>query len=253
MLLCCSIQNTTALQQDPPYFEDTIQLVNDSTLRVQADSSGIYYDIIGDSALAALVRAADIGDFEIYIDDSYYDSWGLFISEIAGRTNAGYDGWQFWVNYPTDDIPMVAADTFVLENGDTLDWFFGGYGFDPESSDMKLLLHIEVVDDTTPPEVTKTTPSKGGFYLLGSKLTTLPLPMAIVFGGITLSTEYSEENTMHRVEFYIDNELLQVDYSAPFEHALTGLGTGSHTMKTIAYDSAQNTNIQETQVLFVSN
>lgn len=254
LFLCCMIQNINAIQQDPPYFEDTITLVHDSTMRVYADSSGTYYDIIGDSALAALIIASELGDFDVFIDDTWYESFdSLLVLKIGDKTNTGDDGWQFWNNYPFGDIPLVGADAYLLEDGDTLDWFFGEYGINPESSDMRISLHIEIVEDFNPPTLKKIIPTSGGIYLLGSKITTIPIPLAIVLGSVNLLAEYEDEYSMHRVSFYVDNELVQTVYTAPYTYNLKGLGTGSHRIKTIAYDSAQNTNTQEVEVLFVSN
>ncbi|MFH1014101.1 MAG: DUF4430 domain-containing protein [Thermoplasmatota archaeon] len=155
-----TISHAFAYHLDPPYFEGEILLTNDSVLRVYADTSSTYYTISGTSALAALDAVSHLADFNYALNDEWVDSFGLFVYTIAGKTNEGYDGWQYWVNYPHEDIPMVSAENYALEPGDTIDWFYGGYGINPDSSEMDIRLHITIQEDTTPPIIDSMAPKK---------------------------------------------------------------------------------------------
>ena len=164
--------HTMAFSVDPPFFDDDVSLYRDSLVRLQAES-GVYYNISGTSALAALNEAAIIGGFEYEISDEWIGSFGLFLSEVEGRGNEGYDGWQFWVNYPDEDIPMAAAENYELENGDLVDWYYGGYGINPDDSIMDIKIHVQIEEDTSYPSIDITIPKRGGIYLQGRELSNI--------------------------------------------------------------------------------
>jgi hypothetical protein len=242
-----------AFSIDPPFFDDEVSLYRDSMVRLQAES-GVYYNISGTSALAALDAASIIGDFEYEISDEWIDSFGLFLSEVEGKGNEGYDGWQFWVNYPDEDIPMAAAENYELENGDIVDWYYGGYGINPDDSIMDIKIHIQIEEDTSYPSIDITIPKRGGIYLQGRELAVLPLSYAIVLGELNMKATASDAQTpIFKVTFFVDDVLRSNDFEVPYTYRLKGLGTGLHRIKADAYDGVQKNINEERTVLFLSN
>ena len=60
---------------------------------------------------------------EISFKYTYYSDFDANLIDTIHTNDNGDDGyyWQFWVN---DDLPMVGADHFVIENGDVVEWRF---------------------------------------------------------------------------------------------------------------------------------
>jgi hypothetical protein len=230
-----------------------VLLIEDSTIRLPAES-GMYYNISGTCALAALEVAASIGDFEYTISDTWYDSFGLFVSEIDDWGNEGDDGWQYWVNHPDEDIPMSAADKYELEDGDIIDWYYGGYGVNPDDSVMDIKIHVQIEEDTSPPSSDMTIPKRGGLYINGKELTVLPLSYAIVMGELTMKAVASDAQTeIFKVTFSVDGGIRSNDFESPFTCKLKGIGTGLHRISVKAYDGVLKTSEEKRSVLFLSN
>ena len=79
-------------------------------------------------------------------------------------------------------------------------------------------------------EVTITKP-RDALYLFNRKL--ISLPFTIVIGAINIEVKTS--NNVNKVEFYIDNELVDIDYTLPYEWFWNKPSSGWHKIKTIAY------------------
>lgn len=254
MILFGVMGHTTASIMDPPYFEGDVVLTKDSVIRVYADTSDTYYSVSGTSALAALDAASQIAGFEYSINDAWMDSFGLLVNEIADKSNEGYDGWQYWVNYPHEEIPMVSADTYELAQGDTIDWFYGGYGITPDSSEMDIKIHITLQQDTTPPFIELISPKQGGIYLFGTEISILSLPFSLVLGDLQVEiTAYDEVSSIHSIEVFIDDSLKECMYTEPYTCRFNGFGSGRHTLKVIAYDSVGNKREKECSILLLAN
>jgi len=239
---------------DPPYYEGDIVLFKDSMMRVYADTSDTYYEISGTSALAALATASKDASFTYRINDEWANSFGLFVYEIAGKANEGYDGWQYWNNYPTNDIPLVSADNYDVNNNDILDWFYGGYGYDPDSSPMDIKLHITIEEDQLPPIIEILSPKKGGFYLFGSELAILPIPFTIIFGEFHLNINaYDETSFVYRVDILIDGNLMKSLYSEPYTCKITGIDSGMHSLTVKVFDCVNNVSIKDINCIIISN
>jgi hypothetical protein len=64
------------------------------------------------------------------LDMTYYQGMGYLIDGINGVENGatvtGIDdtGNYYWQYYVNDDLPFVAAERYILENGDNLLWVF---------------------------------------------------------------------------------------------------------------------------------
>jgi hypothetical protein len=254
LVLFGGIGQTAAHREDPPYFEGDVVLTKDSFIRVHADNSDTYYTVSGTSALAALDAASQIAGFDYSINDDWIDSFGLLVNEIAGKSNEGYDGWQYWVNYPHEDIPMVSAENYELAQGDTIDWFYGGYGSNPDSTEMDIRIHITLQEDTTSPFVEILSPKQGGIYLFGTEISILPLSFSIVLGDLHVEINaYDEVSSIHRIEVCIDDSLKKSMYIQPYMCRFTGFGSGKHVLKVIAYDIVGNKREKDCTILLLAN
>lgn len=79
----------------------------------------------GETALAVLkARAVEDPDFEIGTKE--YAGLGTLVESIGGMKN-GTDGkyWQYKVN---GVMPQVGAETLILHDGDSIEWFFATSG-----------------------------------------------------------------------------------------------------------------------------
>jgi hypothetical protein len=64
-----------------------------------------------------------------------------------------------------------------------------------------------------------------------------------VGGTVTVRAEASDDQGITKVEFYIDNSLIESDTTAPYRFSwdTANVSNGSHTIKAIAYDTANQT------------
>ncbi len=93
--------------------------------------------------------------------------------------------------------------------------------------------------DTTAPIVSLTTPQTG----------------ATVTGTATLQATATDDETVTKVEFYLDSQLVQTDTTAPYAASVntTTLGNGSHILAARAYDAAGNNATSASVTVTVQN
>ena len=82
---------------------------------------GETYEIDYRTALGALERAAEFGIIEYKLSSW---EWGIFVDCIEGICAKNGGGWMYWVNYPTESMPVVSSDNYTLETGDVLTWYY---------------------------------------------------------------------------------------------------------------------------------
>lgn len=177
------------------------------------------YTTSGTNALTALLVAAEQERYTYQISDEYYDDFSSFlIASLNGIENQGWDGWQFWVNYPDEDIPMVGANAYELEDGDTVYWFYGGYGFNPDTSDHVIAIEISIDTDEHKPSISIDKPVTGGIYRNNDLFVSLPfISSSILLGPITITAEATdEESGVDSVIFSIENEDTFTAYDEPY-------------------------------------
>ncbi|MHC1630870.1 MAG: cobaltochelatase subunit CobN [Methanotrichaceae archaeon] len=103
--------------------------------------SGQVYSVNWTTALGALQKAAEIGEFNFSVNDSRKDAYGLVVDSIDGMSTEGDKMWKYWVNYPDDSVPLTGPDRFDLEDGDIVTFYRGDRRASPEES---LRLNITV-------------------------------------------------------------------------------------------------------------
>ena len=234
-----------------PFWEGEVTLIENATFSITAHTSGKIYEIKSTTALGGLDASSKKGGFNYTVDDRWYEQYGsLLVDSIAGVKNDGMDGWQYWVNYPDEPLPWVGVDKYELEEGDTVDFFYGGFGINPDVASMLIRIHVHVKKDELPPSVEFIKPS-GGIYLLDREIMSLP-GFSIVLGKINVEVNaFDNESGIKKVSFYVDDELVKEDESEPYEWMWNG-AVGMHTIKAIAYDKALNHCHAESRVWILS-
>ena len=144
-----------AFGRNPVIWEGTVML-SPGKVKVEL-KDGSVSEVDGLSALAALWMASKIGNFSVTIANT---SWGLYVESIAGISPEGLSGWMYWVNFPEENIPSVGAADYILENGDTLIFYYGSYDpqtwepSKPNESSYLVIIHVAVSNVVWEGEVT---------------------------------------------------------------------------------------------------
>lgn len=214
------------------------------------------YMISGTNALTALLIAAEKNGCTYQINDEFYKEFdSFFVKSFMGIENDGWDGWQYWVNYPEDEIPMVGANNYELEDGDTVSWFYSVFDenkTNPETSDYVVNIDITIKSDQTKPNISLTKPSKGGVYLNNNQIFTIPLiPSSIIINPITISVDANdEESGLSSVSFAIDNTVKFTESTAPFHWEYEPRsGLNKVTLTVTATDRSNNQQVIQKQLL----
>jgi hypothetical protein len=98
-------------------------------------------------AVLTLPKSAEAGGFNYSISDEWYETYGsLLFDMINDRPAEGWDGWNYWVNYPDDPSPSVGANCYELDDGDVVSWYWSSYssgtGTNPGNSDMLIQTRV---------------------------------------------------------------------------------------------------------------
>lgn len=102
--------------------------------------------------------------------------------------------------------------------------------------------------DETPPTVEIVKPKDRFLYILDTEIMSLLFKTRII-GEITIEAEADDMiSEVSKVEFYLDGELMETDYDAPYEWLWSKSSFGNHIIKVIAYDSAGNSASDEMNV-----
>jgi hypothetical protein len=73
------------------------------------------------NVLALLEVGSQVCDFEYIAEETEY---GVYVSSIDGIDAEGMSGWQYWVNWQPG---MVSAPDYLLVDGDSVLWGYGGW------------------------------------------------------------------------------------------------------------------------------
>jgi hypothetical protein len=90
-------------------------------------------------------------------------------------------------------------------------------------------------------------PRQGYLYIAGKEIKDLKVQSAVVIGKIDVKVEIISTYPC-RVEFYIDERLKYIDEQEPYEWLWDEITFGAYTLKVIAYDTANNSDIDTTSV-----
>lgn len=123
------------------FWEGNVTLLENTTFNVTAHNSGKSYELNQTTALGALDAASEAGEFNYTINDTWYPAMGLYVDSIAGKECEGMEGWQYWVNYPTDPKPVTSVDKYAVRNGDVVTYYYGEWTTTPDNSSMVIRIH----------------------------------------------------------------------------------------------------------------
>ncbi|UCD13804.1 MAG: hypothetical protein JSW60_09655, partial [Thermoplasmatales archaeon] len=99
-----------------------------------------------------------------------------------------------------------------------------------------------------PPEVEITKPMKKSFYLRNIRL--FPCPFGtIIYGPIDIEVNVTSAAGIERVEFYINDKLVENDSEEPYSFRWAPILSGRYTLKVLAYDNIGNQAQDEISVL----
>ncbi|MCD6512300.1 MAG: PKD domain-containing protein [Thermoplasmata archaeon] len=98
--------------------------------------------------------------------------------------------------------------------------------------------YMDINVDITPPTAKIVSPSPG-IYIMGRKL--IDYTQCIIIGNISIEAYAMDSlSGIWHVDFYIDNELMNNDSTAPYTWMWDERAIGPHTIGIIAYDNAAN-------------
>lgn len=123
-------------------------------VKMIAEANGNVYEVIGTSALAALLKASKYVSedaeiwFNVTLDDSWYNptTGGLLVKSIMGIEPT--PDWSYWWSIWNSTAPLqVSADVYKVSDGETIYYCYGKSTNDihgPEDSIVVLKINAEV-------------------------------------------------------------------------------------------------------------
>lgn len=98
-----------------------------------------------------------------------------------------------------------------------------------------------------PPTLEVIRPLQGYLYIRNRETLDLPNNITICIGNINVAINASSEIGIKKVEFYVDDTLVETVIGKPYEWNWR-MAFGKHNLKIIVYDSAENTRVTALQV-----
>ena len=154
------------------------------TVSVGANS----YSVGNLTALGALDSASKKEGFSYEVSDSYYDSFGLLVTSIAGVKNQGFAGWMYQVN---DVVPSVAADRCAVKNGDVVWWYYSTSMNDTPKTAPAVIEVVINAPDVTINSLSITNAQRGGNATATINITAVtPGWYVLVASGVNANGDY---------------------------------------------------------------
>jgi hypothetical protein len=97
--------------------------------------------------------------------------------------------------------------------------------------------YTDIYDDIVPPAVDMIKPQEKSLYLLGIKLLSLPRNTFII-GRLPILVEAENQSDVSKVEFYINNELIETKTEPPYEWVWDDRLFGRYDIRTMTYDES---------------
>ncbi len=101
--------------------DDPVQTGIDLRIEGPEDTICLATGLQAVNVLALLEVGSQVCDFEYVAEESEY---GIYVSSIDGIDAEGMSGWQYWVNWQPG---MVGAADYLLAEGDSVLWGYGGW------------------------------------------------------------------------------------------------------------------------------
>ncbi len=146
------------------------------------------YSVGNFTALGALDVASKKVGFSYTVSDAYYDSFGLFVTSIAGISNQGYSGWMYNVN---DVTPSVAADKYGVKNGDVVWWYYSTSTNDTPKTAPAVIEIVISAPDVVIDSLKVTNAQRGGNATATINITAItPGWYVVVASGVNSNGDY---------------------------------------------------------------
>ena len=223
----------------------------------------------------------DYAIVEVSSDGRLYDVLDTFTGSSSGWVNKEYDLSEYEdesvfirFRYTTDsntleegfyvdDISPVPEFTTIETLSDTITETFyeitgmgegtyyyrvRGHNDAYEWGDFGTLEKIIIGDgdDTDPPEVDIVSPVENSLYLMNQRI--IPFFLTLIIGDIDIQVEAIDPSGISRVEFYIDEQLMETISDAPYQWTWTQNVFFKHTIKVVAFDNYENSADKEISV-----
>ncbi len=168
-----------------------------------------------------------------YTTDDYTTGEGFYVDDVSPI--AEYETIATLSDSITDDYYEVTGRT----NG-TYYYRVNGYNNEHDWGDFSTLKWMIVGEggDTEPPTVEILSPQQGYIYFRNKEL--FPFVTTIIIGDIDIEVEATDLCGVDRVEFYIDDQKMGTDTTAPYTFAWTQNAFFKHTIKAVAIDTSGN-------------
>lgn len=182
-------------------------------------------------------------------DISEYASDSVFV-RFRYTTDDYTTGEGFYV----DDIsPIAYFETITTLSDSITDTFYeiigkpdGVYYYQVKGhnnergwGDFSTLEDILVGDgDTEPPTVEMTTPKENYIYFRNEEI--IPFLTTLIIGDIDIAVDAEDPSGIDRVEFYVDDQQMGTDTTAPYNWTWTQNAFFRHTVRVVAVDNFDN-------------
>ncbi|HEC82533.1 MAG TPA: hypothetical protein ENI53_01430, partial [Thermoplasmatales archaeon] len=101
------------------------------------------------------------------------------------------------------------------------------------------------VFDFHSPSINITKPKEGGIYIFNREVLSANKNFTLVIGKI----EVQAEGDVVKIEFYVDDKLMHIDYDSPFKWTWDEFSFGKHEIKVVGYDVVDNMAEEKRDVL----
>ncbi|MEM2508888.1 MAG: Ig-like domain-containing protein [Candidatus Thermoplasmatota archaeon] len=111
----------------------------------------------------------------------------------------------------------------------------------------------KVKEDYIKPGIYIEKPKAGWLYINDKEIIPINLNYSIIIGRITFeAVAFDNESGIERVEFYLDGELKEIDYTMPYNFSIDERILFFHEIEAKAYDLYQNENSSKVKILIFS-
>lgn len=185
-------------------------------------------------------RTFDSGSHDIPNDVSV-DSLGNIVTVGGSHFSSGnnYEHCVIIYNKDGEEICLKRSGVKGYINGVTIDENDRVLITGSILLNNNLDIFTDIYEDIEPPTTNIVKPQARTLYLLGIKLLSLP-KNTFIFGKLPIIIEAEDQSDVSKVEFYIDNELMETITEPPYEWLWDNRLFGRHDVRTMTYDESGN-------------
>ena len=242
--------------KDKSFFEEEIDKVTKRDVKIDVNVTAEFNESDDEIETSVIIKN--------YENQAYNGNLEVYLTEIVSSIQ-DYNGNPYhyaFVDYITEESIEISANgektitkeynvsSFDVENLMVIAVVFNSESNEqysnPEKNGNKFDAYYADACDGTyiveernlPPEVGITNIVKEKLHILGNPIIRTLFRNTVIIGKITINVQASDESGIDRVEFYIDNVLVENDTISPYKWTWDKLTETKfkHTIKVIAYD-----------------